>query len=77
MYGMACPPKTILDRRATDSSNELVDLYTHRIAFVSELSEKDRFSESTIKAFTGGTVLSARRLYGEYNVPRKLDRSLR
>jgi putative DNA primase/helicase len=54
-YADVTPLKTILEREADASGNELVDLMGVRMAFTSEATERQKLSEGTLKALAGGS----------------------
>jgi len=66
----SCPlPFTSIVSNRFDSNkipNDLAKLYNKRLAVVSEAKEQSRLNEARIKSLTGGDVITARFLYGDY-----------
>ena len=63
-YGAITQPDTFMYRRGQSTPpNELARLAGMRLVSMSEIKEGEAFSESTIKQFTGGDMVTARFLY--------------
>ena len=55
-----------LEMKRSDIPSDIAGLQNLRFVMASEIKEGQRFNEARIKALTGGDVISARHLYGEW-----------
>ena len=65
-YGQVAPPETLLDRKEGAIPNDLAMLRGARLVLVSEAEETGGLAESLVKRMTGGDMISARFMRGEF-----------
>lgn len=65
-YAMKTPAATLVDRKANGIPNDIARLQGARFVYASETKEGCKLSEDTIKDLTGGEVLTARFMRGEF-----------
>jgi len=66
-YAMQCPAETLMVKQGGGSiPNDIARLRGARFVATSETDDGRRFAEATIKQLTGGDVIAARFLFGEY-----------
>jgi len=65
-YGVRLPSETIMLRQQNAVPNDLAMLKGARLAVTSEIQDGARLNEARIKDITGGDVITARKLYGEF-----------
>ncbi|HEY1656222.1 MAG TPA: phage/plasmid primase, P4 family [Candidatus Tumulicola sp.] len=65
-YGLNARPETFVGRRDNAATNDLARLRGARFVSSSEIAEGKPLDEAFVKAATGGDIISARFLYGEY-----------
>jgi putative DNA primase/helicase len=65
-YVVEADPATLLERKGDRIENDLARMSRARLVLVRELPENRRLDENLVKQLTGGDLISARYLYGEY-----------
>ncbi len=65
-YAVTAPPELLLAKHGTDHPTELARLQGARAAFTVEVEEGRRWNESRLKQLTGGDVISARVMRGDW-----------
>lgn len=65
-YAMNTPTETFMVKHGEQISNDIARLKSARFVTAFESSEGRKLNESIIKQMTGGDIISARFLYGEY-----------
>lgn len=65
-YAQRTPVETLLLRRTTGVPNDVARLKGARFVSAMEVEQNRRLAESLVKALTGGDVLTARFLFGEF-----------
>jgi putative DNA primase/helicase len=65
-YATRLPSQTFLSKRDNAPTNDIADLKGVRFAYASEPDQNRRLDESLIKELTGGDMLKARFLYGQF-----------
>lgn len=65
-YGLMGAPTLLLERAANAATTDKVDLRGKRLVVCSETDEGNRFAAATVKALTGGDIITARRMHKDF-----------
>lgn len=60
------PPETLMARKNSGATNDIARLQSVRVVIANEVEDGSLLAESLVKAMTGGEVMTARFLYGEF-----------